>query len=193
MVRPVVGDKRSDIRQATVDEVAAVGSTAVSVNKIAERAGVAVGTIYRFHDTKNELLAAVFLQVKMDIHNAMMREASQFTSTYERLRAMWFAIVHYGYAAPNDFHFAEVMSADVRNLMHKDERLTRLRAEVLTEFDIGIANGTLAEVSLKAIETVMASTASSMARIASFSGTPPEMDDLEEVYALVWNGIARST
>ncbi len=59
MARPVSGNKQQDIRNATIAEVAAVGSTGVSVNKIAKRAGVSVGTIYRFYETKDDLLFAV--------------------------------------------------------------------------------------------------------------------------------------
>ena len=191
MARVATGDKPQDIRQATVDEVAAVGSSAVSVNKIARRAGVAVGTIYRFHATKDALLGAVYLQVKSDLHDAMMRDADRFQTTADRLRAMWFAIVDYGYNAPNDFRFAEIMSADVKNEVHNDPRLRGLHADILSEIETGIADGTLADVSVRSIEVVLASTAGSLARRASYAGVAPNDALLADVYALVWQGIAQ--
>lgn len=72
MARTKSGDKPKVIRAATIGEVAEVGSTAVSVNKIARRANLSVGTLYRYHETKDDLLFWVFKQVKIDIHDAMM-------------------------------------------------------------------------------------------------------------------------
>ncbi|MEM1206906.1 MAG: TetR/AcrR family transcriptional regulator, partial [Acidobacteriota bacterium] len=103
MARPKTGDKPRDIRDATVGEVAAIGSTSVSVNKIAKRAGLSVGTLYRYHKSKHALLSWVFLEVKRDIHNAMMGAASTLEGSAARLHAMWFALVDYGLRAPEDF------------------------------------------------------------------------------------------
>ncbi len=191
MARPKTGDKPRDIRDATIGEVAAVGSTAVSVNKIARRAGLAVGTLYRYHKTKEDLLFAVFLEVKRDIHRAMMAAADDLEGPAARLRAMWFALVNYGFEAPNDFLFVEMMSAEIREPFLSDPDLRQIQTEVLAEIEAGIEQSVLVEAPVTIIETILASPAITLARRASLSGRRTDKSELESLYALIWRGIAR--
>ncbi|WP_298985032.1 TetR/AcrR family transcriptional regulator [uncultured Roseibium sp.] len=190
MARPKTGDKPQDLRKATVDEVAAIGSTAVSVNKIAARAGLSVGTIYRYHRSKDELLFAVFLDVKRDIHDAMMSAAAQHQETADRLRAMWFALVDYGFRAPRDFQMVELMSTETRIQASDNEDLKRLMSEVLAEIQQGIDDGTLVKASVRTIETVLASPAITLARRVAMGRQGIDKDEVERIFSLVWRGIA---
>lgn len=191
MARAVTGDKPKDIRKATVDEVAHVGSTAVSVNKIAQRAGLSVGTIYRYHQTKDDLLFAVFLDVKRDIHSAMMSAANVENTSAKKLRAMWFSLVDYGCRAPKDFLFVEMISAEVRSAVQKDTCLQDMRSEISLQIENGITDETLVEASVQSIELMLAAPAMSLARKASMTGQRPDAALVEEVFGLIWQSIAR--
>lgn len=191
MARPKMGDKPGDIRAATVAEIAAVGSTAVSVNKIADRAGLSVGTIYRYHRTKDDLLFSVFLDIKHDIHQAMMTAASRHRGAAERLRAMWFALVNHGFDAPADFQLVEMMSAEIRPAFKDNDALKKLQSEVLAEIQAGIDEGVLVDVPARRIETVLASPSITLARRASLSGVRPDQDEVIQIFNLVWRGISR--
>lgn len=190
-MRPKIGDKPRDMREATVAEVAAVGSTAVSVNKIATRAGISVGTIYRYHKTKDDLLLAVFLDVKHDIHKAMMAAASEQLGATDRLRAMWFALVEYGFNAPADFQLVEMMSAEARPAFRDNKVLTKIQLEVLTEIQAGIDQRILVDVPANIIETVLASPSITLVRRASLSGARPMHGEVAQIFELVWRGISR--
>ncbi len=191
MARPVAGDKPKELRLATLAEVAAVGSTAVSVNRIAARAGLSVGTIYRYYKTKDELLFAVYLEVKRDIHRTMMDAAAPHDGAASRLRAMWFALVGYGFDAPQDFLLAEMMNAETRNDVHDNKELNRIHTEVLLEIQKGVDEGVLVAYPVETIETVLASPAITLARHASMSKKPADREALERIFTLVWRGIAR--
>lgn len=159
----------------------------MSVNKIAQRAGLAVGTLHRYHKTKDDLLFAVFLEVKRDIHRAMMAAAGDLAGPAERLRAMWFALVNYGFDAPHDFLFVKMMSAEIREPFLSDPDLQKMQTEVLAEIDQKILVDTPATL----IETVLASPAITLARRASLSGRRSDKSELESLFALIWRGIAR--
>lgn len=190
MARPKTGDKPGDIRHATVDEVASVGSTSVSVNKIAKRAGLSVGTLYRYHRSKDALLSWVFLEVKRDIHTTMMDAASAREGATARLNAMWFALVDYGLRAPKDFLFVEMMSAEVRDPSPEDDEVRQIQEEVLAEIQAGIEQGVLVEAPVTTIETILASPAITLVRHASLSGTSPDRAELELVFSLIWRGLS---
>lgn len=191
MARPKTGDKPRDIRQATVDEVSAVGSTAVSVNKIADRAGVSVGTIYRYYRTKDGLLFDVFLQVKRDLHTTMMNAAGDKVGAKARLKAMWFALVDYGFQAPGDFLIVELMSSETKPLFLENEELIAINAAVPAEIQSGIDDGTFVQTNASTIETVLASPTITLARRAYVSGKHISQEEVERVFELIWRGIAR--
>ncbi len=191
MARTKSGDKPNALRAATIGEVAKVGSTAVSVNKIAKRANLSVGTLYRYHEAKDDLLFWVFKQVKSDVHDAMMTAAHEKDGAAERLRAMWFALVEYGFAAPHDFLFAEMMSAELRGAFQRDLVLEKIEHEVLAEIQAGIDSQVLVHAPVKTLETILASPAITLARRASISGVQMEKHELDRVFDLVWRGIAQ--
>ncbi|WP_299473898.1 TetR/AcrR family transcriptional regulator [uncultured Roseibium sp.] len=190
MARPTTGDKPQDIRRATVDEVSAVGSTSVSVNKIAARAGLSVGTIYRYHRSKDELLFSVFMEVKRDIHAAMMTAAADRQGPAARIRAMWFALVDYGFQAPGDFQLVELMSSETRVQFSGNEELKQLQSEVLGEIQKGVDDGTLVNTNVRTIETVLASPAITLARRVAMGRQVIDDDEVERIFTLVWRGVA---
>ncbi|WP_171179663.1 TetR/AcrR family transcriptional regulator [Ruegeria sp. HKCCD8929] len=192
MARHKSGDKPKDIRKATIEEVAHIGSTAISVNKIAARAGLSVGTIYRYHRSKDDLLFAVFLDVKRDIHSTMMEAAAEHRIAASRLRAMWFALVDYGFRLPKDFQFVELMNSETRIQFSGNEKLRQIQAEVLAEIQQGVDDGTLVDVNVRTIETVLASPAITLARRVALGRQGIESDEVERIFSLVWRGIALS-
>ncbi|MCF3593878.1 TetR/AcrR family transcriptional regulator [Rhodobacteraceae bacterium LMO-12] len=191
MARTKSGDKPKAIRAATIEEVAKVGSTAVSVNKIAKRAKLSVGTLYRYHETKDDLLFWVYKQVKSDIHDAMMTAAREKDGATERLRAMWFALVEYGLTVPKDFQFTEMMSAEIRTAFQEDMLLNKMGSEILAEIQMGIDSQVLVQAPVKTLEIILASPAITLARRASTGGAQMERCELNRVFDLVWRGIAR--
>ena len=192
MARTKSGDKPLAIRNATIDEVAEVGSTAVSVNKIAKRANLSVGTLYRYHATKDDLMIWVFKKVKSDIHDAMMSAASEKVGANDRLRAMWFGLVRYGFAAPKDFIFVEMIGAEIRNELSGDPDLEQMQSDVLAEIQAGIDQRVLVEAPVKTLEIILASPAITIARRASLSGVTMDDSELNSVFDLVLRGITRS-
>lgn len=192
MARPVSGNKQQDIRNATIAEVAAVGSTGVSVNKIAKRAGVSVGTIYRFYETKDDLLFAVYLAVKTDIHNAIMGATNAQQRTADKIRAMWFGLVEYAIKAPQDFLFVEMLAPEARVNSRDTTALDKMRSEILQQLEDGVANGTLVSASTRSIELMLAAPAISLAKRSSLLGIKPDQEQLDEVFSLVWASISKN-
>lgn len=190
MARPASGNKEQDIRVATVAEVAAVGSTSVSVNKIAKRAGVSVGTIYRFYETKDDLLFAVYLAVKTDIHNAIMGATNAQQKTKDKIRAMWFGLVEYAIKSPQDFLFVEMLAPEARVNSRDTRALDDMRNEILQQIEDGITSGTLVKAGTRSIELMLAAPAISLAKRASLMGVVPDEDQLNEVFSLVWASIS---
>ena len=64
-------DKRTAILEAATEVVAMLGLSAPTA-KIAKGAGVAEGTLFTYFANKDELLNRLYLELKMDLRDAMM-------------------------------------------------------------------------------------------------------------------------
>lgn len=66
--------KAQDILRATLDEVQAVGLAGLSIEAVARRAGVGVGTVYVYFKGKGALLDALYLQTKQAFATLVFRD-----------------------------------------------------------------------------------------------------------------------
>ena len=71
MARPLSEDKQTAILEAATEVVAMLGVSAPTA-KIAKGAGVAEGTLFTYFANKDELLNRLYLELKMDLRDAMM-------------------------------------------------------------------------------------------------------------------------
>ncbi|MFG5382277.1 hypothetical protein [Yoonia sp. R2-816] len=134
----------------------------------------------------------VFKKAKSDIHAAMMAAAGKGDCPRKRLRSMWFALVEYGFAAPNDFIFVEMMTAEIHKAFEGDPELEQIQTDVLSEIQAGIESNVLVQAPTETIEIILASPAITLARRASGTGVRMDRAELERVFELVWRGISRS-
>ena len=192
MARARSGDKPADIRRATVAEIAANGVAGASVNRIAERAGLSVGSIYRYFDSKDALLRAIYLRVKADIHAHLMAAAGGAATSDARLRAVWFAMLAYASDRPDDFLFAETVSPGLALSEAEAGMLGELAAELRGLITAAIADGTLRPAPLHAVTAMLTAPALQMARAATLRGTAPDPAEAEELFDLCWRAVAAS-
>jgi TetR/AcrR family transcriptional repressor of multidrug resistance operon len=85
-------DKRLQILEAAQKMVAEVGIQGVSMQKLANRAGVAAGTIYRYFNDKDHLLEELRLFVASRMAKAVQEGVDADKPLKEQYRTMWLNI-----------------------------------------------------------------------------------------------------
>lgn len=192
MARKKSGDKRSYIIKATVSEVVENGLNATSINVIAKRAQVSVGTVYLYFDNKEELLSAVYLDVKRGIHSTLIDALNSTQNTTDRLKLAWFSMLEYASENPNDFLFSEVLGnvdfLSIDDLNKIDELSTELRGFL----EEGIADGTLKQENISAIATMFMAPLLALARQNARANTQIDRNLAETIYQMCWAAIASS-
>jgi AcrR family transcriptional regulator len=100
MARPKSEDKRNAILAAAMEIFAerGLGAATVAVSSAAE---VAEGTLFTYFSTKDELLNALYRQIKMELADAMMLEFPRKKSVRQRLQHIWDCYVNWGVANPS--------------------------------------------------------------------------------------------
>jgi AcrR family transcriptional regulator len=99
MARPLSEDKRTAILEAATEAVAALGVSAPTA-KIAKCAGVAEGTLFTYFANKDELLNRLYLELKMDVRDAVITGYPAGKSLVDRSRHFWDRYIGWGSAHP---------------------------------------------------------------------------------------------
>ena len=96
MTEDMKADKKEVIRKAAVDVISEYGYYNTSISQIAERAAVAVGTIYNYFENKEEILEYIF-SVELEKRIKFLKELK------EKEISVWDKIKKF-----LEMHFAEV-------------------------------------------------------------------------------------
>src|ERR1700719_5316138 len=99
MARPRSEDKRAAILEAAAEVVAMLGVSAPTA-QIARGAGVAEGTLFTYFATKDELLNRLYLELKMDLRDAVFTGYPAGKSLIDRSRHFWDRYIGWGSAHP---------------------------------------------------------------------------------------------
>ena len=100
MARPKSEDKRNAILDAATRVFAERGLTAAPTSEISKQAGVAEGTLFTYFKTKDDLINALYREIKLELAVAMMSGFPRKTSVRNRLRHVWDGFVNWGVANP---------------------------------------------------------------------------------------------
>lgn len=84
-----VADKREAILEAALELFAERTFDGTPVPRIAERAGVAAGTIYRYFDGKEALVNALYRRCKGELRDVLAEAIAVGRTHEERFRLMW--------------------------------------------------------------------------------------------------------
>ncbi|PYT95763.1 MAG: TetR family transcriptional regulator [Acidobacteria bacterium] len=100
MARPKSEDKRNAILDAATRLFAERGLTAAPTSDISKQAGIAEGTLFTYFKTKNDLINALYREIKLELADAMMSDFPRKKNIHTRLRHVWDRYVNWGIANP---------------------------------------------------------------------------------------------
>jgi AcrR family transcriptional regulator len=101
VARPKSEDKRNAILDAATCLFAERGLTAAPTSEISKLAGVAEGTLFTYFETKDDLINALYREIKLELADAMMSDFPRKKNVRIRLRHVWDRYVSWGIANPN--------------------------------------------------------------------------------------------
>jgi AcrR family transcriptional regulator len=100
VARPKSEDKRNAILDAATRVFAERGLTAAPTSEISKRAGVAEGTLFTYFKTKDDLINALYREIKLELADAMMSGFPRKKSVRIRLPHVWDSYVNWGLRNP---------------------------------------------------------------------------------------------
>lgn len=132
----VPGDKREAILDAALALFVERGFFGTAVPEIADRAGVGAGTIYRYFESKEALVNAIYQQEKLRFAQEVLDGFPAASTTREQFRSLWMRMAKFATDNPDSFiflelhHHARYLDAESRAV---EQRMLQLFTGVVTK------------------------------------------------------------
>jgi AcrR family transcriptional regulator len=88
-------DKKDKITEAAIQLINEYGLAETSMSKIAQKAGVAPGTLYTYFDNKEDMLKELFLTVKKDMQQKILCEINISSPTESEFKKILKNFIHF--------------------------------------------------------------------------------------------------
>jgi AcrR family transcriptional regulator len=144
MARPKSEDKRNAILAAAAEVIAEQGLGAPTA-RIAKLAGVAEGTLFTYFDNKDDLLNALYLDIKGELREMMMAGYPKHASVRERAQHVWDKFVDWGVAQPQKRRAMAQLTVSDRLTDHTRATGMHSFADVNEMIQASVASGALRE------------------------------------------------
>jgi AcrR family transcriptional regulator len=144
-------DKRDEIVRAALELIAEQGYHGSPMAELAKRAGVGAGTIYRYFENKDVLIAELYRELENRIHPVLMDGYHEEQPVRERFLHLGSAMLRYFIENPLDFRYLEQFHNSPYGVERRRAKLfgDAGKAEVCRElFTDGIAGGEIKELPL---------------------------------------------
>ena len=140
-------EKRELIIEATSDLIAINGLPATPISLVAREAGCGAGTIYRYFDTKEVLIEAVYLALMDRFTEACLADMDESASIRDQISQMWLNVYHYLRTTPRDAALLDQLS--VAPTIREGLQLAgkaRLQARIHPLLDQGRIDGLIRDI-----------------------------------------------
>lgn len=189
MPRTTKDQTREKLRNAVVAEAVENGFGAVSVAGVVKRAHVSAGTVYVHFANKDDMLREVYMEIKAEFHEAIMR-AADIAEPAEMIRAMWFNVFDFVGARPQELLFLEFGSAAKILTPEQQAIADGYGTEIAALLRRGVDMGVLAPLDPDVLSLLLVSPAMQLARRAILTGAELSPTTIEQTFERVWLSIA---
>lgn len=182
-------EKKRALCEATINVVNELGFASSSVAKIAKEANVSQSTLYIYHDNKEQLLVATYMEIKREIAAVIGGPFDESTPVREILREVWLAMLGYAYGSPKRFRYTEQFSnSPYVDLVDKEE-LARHFGPLIAVFDRGISYGLIKDVARDFLTVFMFSPIPALVNAWRRKGGEMTQEEMETAFAIAWDAI----
>ena len=107
-VKKAAVDRREAITSAALELFVERGFYGTAVPEIADLAGVGAGTIYRYFESKEALVNAMYREQKLLFSGAVLDQFPVAAPTREQFRSLWMRMAKFAIDHPKSFIFLEL-------------------------------------------------------------------------------------
>ena len=183
--------KRSAVLEAALDLISEHGFHGTAMSMVADRAGVGVGTIYRYFDSKEDLITQLYLEIKQEMGKVFLANYSESLPLRERFRTLWLNMLHYYMDRPQEMAFIEQFDNSPYMNTAVREACAEHFGPLIRFFQYAFREGVLKEMPLEMLATFTLDVAVSLAK--QHASGALTLDDEAKALAMAasWDALKR--
>ena len=183
--------KRTAILDATLELISEHGFHGTAMSMIADKADVGAGTIYRYFESKEDLVTQLYLELKLQKGKALLEGYSEELSLRERFRTLWLNMLHYYMEHPHELAFLEQFDNSPFRNPEVDETHNEYYQPLMRFFQYAFQEGVFKRMPLAMLSTFTLEVAVSLAKHHAQGDL--ELDDEAKELAMnaTWDALKR--
>ena len=184
-------NKRAAILEATLALISEHGFHGTAMSMIADRADVGAGTIYRYFESKEDLITQLYLEIKHEKGQAFLEGYSEDLSLRERFRILWLNMLHYFMHHPQELTFAEQFDNSPYRTAEVQAAYAEQYEPLMRFFQYAYEEGIFKEMPLAMLSTFTVEVAVSLAKHQASGELTLDDDTKELAMSATWDALKR--
>lgn len=185
-------DKKEQILQAALKLFVEFGFHNTPTSKIAKEAGVANGTLFYFYPTKDDLVKALYLDVKNRLTNYVTETMKGESTLKEILKGYYSASLHWALEHKTEFLFIEQFNASTYLNQIACEEIEKHTKPFISILKDGIDNKIIKPLDIDVIFTLIGGHTFAINKylITNQLSESKQTEVINETFELIWDMIA---
>lgn len=182
-------DKQQAILDATLDLIGERGFHGTPMSAIAKQAGVGAGTIYRYYESKEDLINALYVREKQALNAVLLDGYAPGMSARAAIRLIWRNGLRAREENPSRLRFLD----QYYNSPFIGDETRRIREQLMGEYveivERGVRDGELRDLSVPVLLAMVFGPAAYLVNACAVDGLALDESLLDGILDAVWGAI----
>lgn len=181
--------KRDKILQTTLKLLVKQGLQETAMSQISRESGVATGTIYHYFKGKNDIINNLYLEIKRDFGQVLLKGTDSSGNYQQRFSKVWRNLFNYYLKNELQFRFAQHIGH--LPIINEETRQAgqRYYQPVIDFLREGINNGELKNIDLQLLTETLHGNIVALVQIALNNKKIFKEELIEQAIRISWDGI----
>jgi AcrR family transcriptional regulator len=184
-------NKKATVLKATLELISEQGFQGTPMSQIAERANIGVGTIYRYFSSKEDLINALYIDVKTRLAQYTLGNYSESRDVHESFLILLRNIADYFIENPAELLFMEQYAKSPMITTATHEEGLRMFAPVNNLFERAKKENLLKELPIEMLSTLAYGATMSLVKLWLFGKVKLDGLTLDAGVDAIWDAIRR--
>jgi TetR/AcrR family transcriptional repressor of multidrug resistance operon len=182
-------DKKQRILLTMLELSAKNGLNATPISKVAKEANVAVGTIYHYYETKEDIVKELYTMIVQDLARMLVLNRDESKPFKEQYKQLWINFYNYFIANPSAFYFMDIVAIPpIIDSEEVDKNIVHYKG--MKDFMLqGIKDGYLKNVELKLLMQMAFGNLITISRIRLRQELIMDDKQIEDAMEMSWDCI----
>lgn len=189
----LIADKQRAILNAALTLFVEYGFHATPTSKIAAAAGVANGTLFHYYSTKDELIIALYVDIKTRMAGCMMADDVAHLPLKDQCQSFFVSALQWGLQHQSEFRFVQQFSSSPYLLMLAPEEIQKQSRKIIELISYGIQSEVLKNLPPDFLLTLLSSQLYGINQYIITAQPHPDTQNklILDSFEMVWTMIAK--